>query len=371
MAAIDLIDICKRYCMSERNYLKALGYRRLKEAGEDEVAVFSIDNLNLHVPDGQTMVILGPSGCGKTTILKIIAGLIPVDSGVVKFNGVDVRKMPTKDRKIGMVFQDYALYPHLTARINILSYFFFKKKTAELYEMAKEKFDRTSELMGVDIEYLLDRKAIGLSGGEKQRVAIGRCITRDPNVFLLDEPFANLDRLLKDKYHVNVKQLLRQFDVTTVYVTHDQQEAIIFADQIAIMNNGKIEQAGTCDDIYNTPENLFIAEFLNPDITVPAINCITGGYLSREYTNLTVGVRPKDIEISKEMKSNRMSAMVTEINTIPLQKAVIITAQIQDVPVHIKSSEYEDISTGDTVWLDFKKYHTFNKETGRRMQSYP
>ncbi|MBN2532524.1 MAG: ABC transporter ATP-binding protein [Spirochaetales bacterium] len=369
MAKIELFDVCKKYHTSERSYLKVLEYRTDKAGGND-IAAFSIDNLNLEIPDMQTMVILGPSGCGKTTILKIIAGLMPVDSGTIKFDGVDVREMNPENRKIGMVFQDYALYPHLTSRINILSYFFFKKKTAELYEQAKEKFDRTSELMGVDIEYLLDRKAEKLSGGEKQRVAIGRCITRDPNVFLLDEPFANLDRVLKDKYHMNVKRLLKKFDVTTVYVTHDQQEALIFADQIAIMNKGKIEQVGTSDDIYNNPKNLFIAEFLNPDITVPAINCINGEYLSRELSDVTVGVRPNDIEIHREQKQNLYSARVTEMNEVPLQKAVIIIALIKDIPVYIKASEFNNISTGDTVWLAFKKYHTFNKQTGKRIKSF-
>ncbi len=134
------------------------------------------------------MVILGPSGCGKTTLLKIIAGLIPLDSGEVLYDGVDVRDVPPGGRRIGMVFQNYALYPHFSSRSNVLSYFLFRKKTPELNAMAKAKYERTSELMGVELEYLLDRKPTTLSGGEKQRVALGRCITRDATLFWWTSP---------------------------------------------------------------------------------------------------------------------------------------------------------------------------------------
>ena len=137
-----------------------------------------------------------------------------------------------------MVFQNYALYPHFSSRRNVLAYFFFRKKTPELDAMAKAKYQKTSELMGVELEYLLDRRPTTLSGGEKQRVALGRCITRDAELFLVDEPFANLDQALREKYRVNLKVLLRQFSITTVYVTHDHNEALILADLLAIMDRG-------------------------------------------------------------------------------------------------------------------------------------
>ncbi|MEE4312252.1 MAG: ATP-binding cassette domain-containing protein, partial [candidate division KSB1 bacterium] len=202
---------------------------------------FSIEDLSLTIPDGKTMVILGPSGCGKSTLLRIIAGLMQPQSGTVLYDGVDVKAIPPGDRQIGMVFQNYALYPHFTAKNNILSYFRFQKQTPELDHLAQEKYRKTSELLGVDIEYLLDKKPTHLSGGEKQRVAIGRCITRDPKLFLLDEPFSNLDQPLREKYRLHLKKLLRHFQITTVYVTHDQQEAMILADLLAIMNIGQIE----------------------------------------------------------------------------------------------------------------------------------
>ena len=207
-------------------------------------SAFSIQDLTLRIPDGKTLVILGPSGCGKTTLLRIIAGLIPPDSGEVRYDDVDVKDVRPGDRRIGMVFQQYALYPHLNARSNVLSYFMFRKKTPELDAMAKAKYQRTSELMGVELAYLLDRKPRTLSGGEKQRVALGRCITRDPALFLLDEPFSNLDQALREKYRVNLKILLKQFNITTVYVTHDHHEALILADLLAIMNRGPSSKWG-------------------------------------------------------------------------------------------------------------------------------
>lgn len=241
---------------------------------------FSVQNLNLFVPDGKTMVLLGPSWCGKTTLLRLIAGLIKPDSGEIKFDGGDMESIPPGERGIGMVFQNYALYPHFTSKGNILSYFLFRRKTPELNGLAKERFRRTSELMGVDIAYLLNKKPTHLSAGEKQTVALGRCITRDPTVFLLDEPFSNLDQQLKEKYRVNLKSLLSHFGITTIYVTHDQQEAFILADLIAIMDVGTVEQVGTYEEIYTSPKTIFVAGFLNLDTDTPAINLIDGRYIS-------------------------------------------------------------------------------------------
>src|SRR6266404_2801070 len=220
------------------------------------------------------MVVLGPSGCGKTTLLKIIAGLIPPDSGEVRYDDVDVKDVPPGGRRIGMVFQNYALYPHFSSRSNVLSYFLFRKRTPELDALAKAKYQRTSELMGVELSYLLDRKPTTLSGGEKQRVALGRCITRDARLFLVDEPFANLDQALREKYRVNLKILLRQFSITTVYVTHDHNEALILGDLLAIMDRGRIAQVGTPQEIYDTPKNVFVAGFLNLDVGAPPISLL-------------------------------------------------------------------------------------------------
>src|SRR5215510_579947 len=201
VARIDLCNICKTLSEPIPSMTWSRGHR----------TTIAIQDLTLRVPDGQTMVVLGPSGCGKTTLLKLVAGLLRPDSGDVRYDNVDVKDLAPGERRIGMVFQNYALYPHFASRTNVLSYFLFRKKTPELDALAQAKYQRTSELMGVELEYLLDRKPTGLSGGEKQRVALGRCITRDAALFLVDEPFANLDQALREKYRVNLKMLLQQF----------------------------------------------------------------------------------------------------------------------------------------------------------------
>src|SRR5262252_4286790 len=305
MARIELINIQKT--LNERQRAIALlppfaaAPDMLSESsGGPRSSVFSIHRLNLTIPDGKTVVVLGPSGCGKTTLLKMIAGLIPPDSGEIRYNGVNMNDAPPGERRVGMVFQNYALYPHLDSRTNVLSYFHFKKKTPELSAMAAAKYQRTSELMGVEIEYLLDRKPTKLSGGEKQRVALGRCITRDPTLFLLDEPFSNLDQALREKYRVNLKTLLRQFNITTVYVTHDHYEALILADLLAIMDRGRIEQVGTPQEIYERPHNMFVAGFLNIHVGTPPMSFID----VRDAPDVPiaddewVGVRPEDVQLS-------------------------------------------------------------------------
>ena len=183
MATIELINVFKELGNRGRSY--PLASKSVKGTGpamtdSHRECPFSIMNLNLFVPDGKTMVLLDPSGCGKTTILRLIAGLTKPDSGEIRYNGTNVEKISPRERRIGMVFQNYALYPHFTSKKNILSYFLFQKKTPEFDELAKAKFQKTSELMGVDIAYLLDKKPSHLSAGEKQRVALGRCITRNP-----------------------------------------------------------------------------------------------------------------------------------------------------------------------------------------------
>src|SRR5262245_45809723 len=285
MARIELINVCKT--LGDRG--GAPGYEVMLDAahpgprsaparGRD--TAFSIQDLSLTVPDGKTMVVLGPSGCGKTTLLKLIAGLITPDAGRVRYDGVDVKDVVPGARRIGMVFQNYALYPHFSSRTNVLSYFLFRKKTPEMTALAKAKYQRTSELMGVELEYLLDRKPTTLSGGEKQRVALGRCITRDAELFLVDEPFANLDQALREKYRVNLKTLLQQFSITTVYVTHDHHEALILADLLAVMDHGTIVQVGTPEQIYDEPKNAFVAGFLNRHVGTPPLSVLDGGALA-------------------------------------------------------------------------------------------
>src|SRR6266478_5192030 len=315
MARIELINVCAT--------LRG-GERAASGLPDGRGSTFSIRDLNLSVFDGETLVILGPSGCGKTTLLKIIAGLIAPDSGDVHYDGMSMNAVPPGSRRVGMVFQNYALYPHLTSRTNVLSYFLFRKKTPELGALAREKYQRTSELMGVELESLMDRRPTTLSGGEKQRVALGRCITRDPAVFLMDEPFSNLDQALREKYRVNLKTLLRQFNITTVYVTHDHYKALILADVLVIMNQGRIEQVGTYQEIYDEPSNAFVAGFLNRHAGTPPISFIDARHMAAglKLGSARVGVRPEDIVVSREDRTGGIRGVIAATLRLPMLNAV-------------------------------------------------
>jgi ABC-type sugar transport system ATPase subunit len=317
------------------------------------------------------MVILGPSGCGKTTLLKIIAGLIPPDAGVVRYDHAEMKDVPPEARRIGMVFQNYALYPHYTARTNILSYFLFRKKTPELNALAKAKYQRTSELMGVELSHLLDRKPPTLSGGEKQRVALGRCITRDAQVFLVDEPFANLDQALREKYRVNLKALLRQFDITTVYVTHDHHEALILADLLAVMSRGTIEQTGTPQEIYDAPQNVFVAGFLNLHVGAPPISFLDPRWLphGERLGNVRVGVRPEDVKIFGAVREGAMSGTVSANLNLPLKNGSYMSIRVGEDEIHAQTNGRESHGKGDRVWFTFKRYHVFDKTSSVRLGS--
>ena len=358
MARIDLIDVGKTLTESGR-----------RGGGESS---FRMEHLSLRIPDGQTMVVLGPSGCGKTTLLRIIAGLIRPDSGEVRYDDVDVADMAPGARRIGMVFQGYALYPHFTSRKNVLSYFLFRKKTPELDALARAKYQRTSELMGVELAYLLDRKPTTLSGGEKQRVALGRCITRDAALFLVDEPFANLDQALREKYRVNLKILLRQFSITTVYVTHDHHEALILADLVAVMDRGRIEQVGTPQAIYDEPKNVFVAGFLNVNIGTPPLSLIDACELPehRDTAGILAGVRPEDVEITPLESEASLRGTVASAFRLPLRDTLLLAIRRGEQEIHAQISGGGTLRPGDDVGLRFKQYHLFDKASGARLRSY-
>lgn len=221
--------------------------------------IMALDRVNLTVPDGQTFAILGPSGCGKSTLLRVVAGLDDGYTGAIYYDDRDMRGTPPGDRYIGMVFQNYALYPHFPGRGN-LRFFFMVRKAPDVE--AEKRIRITSEIMGIGFEQLLERKPGTLSGGQQQRVAIARAIVRNPRLFLFDEPLSNLDAKLCMQTRVEIKRLLRRFAITALYVTHDQEEAMALADQIALMRDGRIEQVGPYHDLRDRPANAFVAGFL-------------------------------------------------------------------------------------------------------------
>jgi ABC-type sugar transport system ATPase subunit len=254
MAKVEVRDVVKRYTAAQ------------EEASRFDRDRPALDHINLTIEDGEIISIVGPSGCGKSTLLRTIAGLESVTSGQVLYNDFDVTDVEPQLRGIGMVFQDYALYPTMKGKGNLHYYFEVHQRTEEEMEARTRE---VAQMMGVGFDLLMGQKTDTLSGGEQQRVAIGRCIVRDPLVFLMDEPISNLDAKLRESTRIEIKRMLRRFKVTTVYVTHDQQEAIFMGDRIVVMRFGKIEQAGTYDDLYYTPANLFVATFIgSPPMSV-------------------------------------------------------------------------------------------------------
>jgi ABC-type sugar transport system ATPase subunit len=228
-----------------------------------------LDDLSLTILPGETLSVIGPSGCGKSSLLRVIAGLIEPVAGEVYFDGRPMNGLPPRERHIGMVFQNYALYPHMAAQENLG--FFWRLRRRRAPEIS-EKVQQTAHILSVGFEKLLGRLPRHLSGGEQQRVAVGRCIIREPSIFLLDEPFSNLDAHLRERSRREVKKLLRMFAVTAVFVTHDQHEATAMGDRIAVMRAGKIVQVGTFRDLYEDPHDSFVAGFLG-DPPISLLSC--------------------------------------------------------------------------------------------------
>jgi ABC-type sugar transport system ATPase subunit len=255
MASVDVNHVTKHYDTADAVTLTG-GFKKPP----------ALNDVSLHIDDGEIVSIVGSSGCGKSTLLKVVAGLEFPNSGRVLFNEIDVTAAAPQDRGVGMVFQDYALYPTMKGKGNLAYYFQVHDRTeAEAEKRTKE----VAQIMGVGFDLLMGRVPTTLSGGEQQRVAIGRCIVRDPSLFLMDEPISNLDAKLRESTRIELKKLLRKFAITTLYVTHDQQEAIFMGDRIAVMRDGKIVQLGSFDELYYSPANLFVAQFIgSPPIGV-------------------------------------------------------------------------------------------------------
>lgn len=224
-------------------------------------------DLTFDVLEGELFVLVGPSGCGKTTLLRAVAGLVPIDHGRIQLRDRDIARVPAEERNIAMVFQDYALYPHMTVWNNLA--FGLKRHRVPKHEI-NQRIERVARMLG--IEGLLRRKPHQLSGGQQQRVAVGRAIVREPALFLMDEPLSNLDAQVRANTRAELKELQRNLGVTTLYVTHDQIEAMTLADRLAVMNHGRFEQIGPPLDVYREPATLFVAKFLSN----PRLNLLEG-----------------------------------------------------------------------------------------------
>ncbi|WP_203136037.1 ABC transporter ATP-binding protein [Microbacterium sp. JZ31] len=268
----------------------------------------AVDSLDLEIGDGEFLVLVGPSGCGKSTSLRMLAGLEEVNDGRIMIGDRDVTDVPPKDRDIAMVFQNYALYPHMTVAENMG--FALKIAGVSKDERAK-RVQEAAKLL--DLEPYLNRKPKALSGGQRQRVAMGRAIVREPQVFLMDEPLSNLDAKLRVQTRTQIASLQRRLGVTTVYVTHDQTEALTMGDRIAVLKDGILQQVGTPRDLYEKPNNVFVAGFIgSPAMNLFPADVVEGGIrfgtktvpvgssaLGRAHgSEVTIGVRPEDIIVA-------------------------------------------------------------------------
>lgn len=348
------------------------------------------EDVSLKIEDGEFFILLGPSGCGKTTILLSIAGLIDVDNGEIQLGKTLVTStkhnvnMETQKREVAMVFQDYALYPHKTVSGNIG--FPLKIRGMQKDEIKK----RVNEIAQfLDISQLLDRKPGQLSGGQRQRVALGRAIIRRPQVFLMDEPLANLDAKLRVYARVELKKLQRRLGVTTIYVTHDQVEAMTIGDRIAILKEGRLQQVGTPKEVYDHPKNLFVASFIGS----PPMNLLEGK-LTEENRTITIdtgmftyeprkeigkqlknaktaevvlGIRPEHITIAKKKEDTTFEAKVNHVELIGRELFVYVKNGGKSLVVI--TSPTQRLKIGDEVlfMLDEERILFFDRKTGKAL----
>ncbi len=331
------------------------------------------------IEDGEFVVLVGPSGCGKSTLLRMIAGLEEISSGQIQIGGRVVNNVPPKDRDIAMVFQNYALYPHMTVQNNMA--FSLKLAKASKDEI-KTKVDRAAEILGLGP--YLERYPRQLSGGQRQRVAMGRAIVRDPQVFLFDEPLSNLDAKLRVQMRTEIKELHQRLKTTSVYVTHDQIEAMTMADRIVVMHDGIVEQNGSPLDLYDNPANLFVAGFIGS----PAMNFIdatikrNGGAPSavtedgtalplapdvsgQDGQKIVYGVRPEHLTMASESSGAPAEVVVVE----PTGAETLVFSRIAGKDVTAVFRERHQFTPGQQIHLapDLSTVHLFDKASGQRI----
>jgi len=387
MAEIQFQDVTKRY---------ADGFEAVK-------------HLNLDVPDGELMILVGPSGCGKSTALRMVAGLEDISAGELKIGGQVVNERAPKDRDIAMVFQNYALYPHMTVRENMG----FALKLAKTPKaVIDEKVNEAARIL--DLTQHLDRRPANLSGGQRQRVAMGRAIVRNPAVFLMDEPLSNLDAKLRVQMRTEVSRIQRRLGTTTVYVTHDQTEAMTLGDRVAVMRSGVLQQVGSPQELYDRPDNLFVAGFIgspamnflpsrieNDTLHTPIGDVPVGGRLRRALErasaprDLLVGIRPEAFEDAALVTGDTQGNGITfraNIDVLESMGSDVFVYFTKDFVSDVNAAELrelkEDAGTSDTggsgdtitarlgtettaregqeaeLWADLRSMHVFNPATG-------
>jgi len=371
----------------------------------------AVDKISLDVGDGEFVILVGPSGCGKSTVLNMIAGLEDITSGTLRIGGQVVNNKTPKDRDIAMVFQSYALYPHMTVRENMG----FALKLAKTPQATiNEKVEEAARIL--DLTQHLDRRPANLSGGQRQRVAMGRAIVRDPSAFLMDEPLSNLDAKLRVQMRTEVSRIQRRLGTTMVYVTHDQTEALTLGDRVAVMRTGVLQQVGSPKELYDRPVNLFVAGFIGS----PAMNFMSGTLedgtlhtslgdfrlsdrLRREVEhaggrNVIVGLRPENFEDAALVSADARPSGITFRTSIDVLESLgsdVFVYFTQEREQGVNAAELEELAqdsgradtgaSGDTVvarldaatriregrdaelWVDGRAMHIFDPATGRNL----
>ena len=359
-----------------KNLTKAFPNRDKKKRGEDVVAV---NNFNIEIPDGKLVGLLGPSGCGKSTTLYMISGLQKPTSGQLFFGDEDVTELPTENRGVGLVFQNYALYPHMTVKQNILFPLQNLKGADKLpKDVMLERAYEAARL--VQIDELMDRKPSELSGGQQQRVAIARALVKMPRVLLLDEPLSNLDARLRLQTREEIKRIQMETGITTIFVTHDQEEAMSISDFIVVMKLGVVQQVGKPQDVYDDPANLFVAKFLG----TPPINVLDGEVKNGKLLiggaavldipgvanqKVTVGIRPEGFNLDP---NGSFVAELSNIEVMGRDVSVVSKHANSQNPVvrSIISSDANIDAKASKVAFSLKpnKVFIFNKDTEERIK---
>ena len=331
-----------------------------------------IKNFNFEGKDDEFLVLVGPSGCGKSTLLRMIAGLEKIDEGEIKINENLINNLHPSKRETAMVFQSYALYPHMNVYENMSFGLQIEKKSKE---EIKSKVSNAAKIL--KIEDLLSRKPKELSGGQRQRVAIGRAITRNPKIFLFDEPLSNLDAALRAEMRVEISKLHQKIKTNMIYVTHDQVEAMTLADRIVILNEGKIEQVGTPEEIYNNPDNIFVAQFIGTpkmnileikpeDVVSNKIIKILGNEIQFNKYNIQkkkyyIGIRPEHFDID-DHSEYEFSPKIDLVENLGSEK--IIYGNLNGREIRVKSNK-NITDKNITIYLPKNKIYLFDKDKNR------
>ena len=382
MASVGLSSVYKVYSKEATPAIELVHNWAKDMNAEKSDREFALEDISLDISDGEFLCVVGPSGCGKSTLLKIIAGLEKVSSGTVTLDGQVVNDLEARQRGVGLVFQDYALYPHMESEDDMTFSFRVKHRSKE--EMEKN-LARTIEILGVGTKQLLRKKPSSLSGGQKQRVALGRCMIKDPPVFLLDEPLSNLDAKLRESVRYELKQLHRLLGTTIVYVTHDQQEAVALGDRIAVLNEGKLVQIDTPRGIFNKPANLFVAGFLGTppmnflecawidaqlvgegfrlrpqDTLAAALDAILD---SKPAKRFVLGIRPEHLLLNPPDTANQVRGTLTKIE--PLMPKSILHVSVGNEKILMKADFAAEVSIGDEIAVGFQMERAviFEKDT--------